>query len=53
MAPKLYMVESSPPVRSVLICAKAIGLELELEELDVFKGAQNTPEYLKVNIFVF
>lgn len=48
MAPKLYVTETSPPVRSVLITAAAIGLELEKHELDVLSGAHLTPEFLKV-----
>lgn len=48
MAPKLYLAEPSPVVRSVLITAAAIGLELEKHELDLFKGEQLTPEFLKV-----
>lgn len=53
MAPKLYMILASPPVRAVLLCAKAIGLELELEEVDLFSGEHLKPEYLKVNINYF
>lgn len=49
MAPKLYMIAASPPVRSVLLCAKAIGLELDLQEVDLVNGDHLKPEYLKVS----
>lgn len=48
MAPKLYLTEASPPVRSVLITAAAIGLELEKQEVDILKGENLTPEFIKV-----
>lgn len=50
MAPKLYMLPASPAVRSVFLCAKAIGLELDLVVVNLFKGEHLTPEYLKVSI---
>lgn len=50
MTPKLYLVERSPPVRSVLIVADAIGLELEKQELDMENGEHLTPEFLKVSV---
>lgn len=51
MAPKLYVAETSPPVRSVLITAAAIGLELEKQEVDIPKGENLTPEYLEVTYY--
>lgn len=48
MAPKLYLVEMSPPVRSVLITAAAIGLELEKQEIDISKEEHLKPEFLEV-----
>lgn len=48
MAPKLYMAYASPPARSVLMCAKAIDLELELKEVSIMAKEHLTPEYLKV-----
>lgn len=50
MAPKLYVAEASPPVRSVLITSAAIGLELEKQEVDIPKGENLTPEYLEVTL---
>ncbi|CAH1367310.1 unnamed protein product [Tenebrio molitor] len=49
MAPTLYMIAPSPAVRAVQITAKAIGLELNLKELDFMKGEHMQPEYLKLN----
>lgn len=49
MAPKLYLHEASPAVRSVLITASAIGLELEKIKVDLLNGEQMKPEFLKVN----
>lgn len=51
MAPTLYMMPPSPPVRAVLMTAKSIGLDLELKELNLRKGDNKTPEYLKVRYF--
>lgn len=48
MAPTLYSCELSPPARSVLLAAKAIGLELNVVEVDLGKREQMTPEFLKV-----
>lgn len=44
----LYVYPASPAVRSVLIAAEALGLKLELKEVDLFKGEQLKPEFLKV-----
>jgi glutathione S-transferase len=49
MAPTLYMIHASPPVRAVLITAKAIGLDLTEKEIDFFQGEYLKPEYLKLN----
>nr|WET52666.1 glutathione S-transferase [Phaedon brassicae]WET52791.1 glutathione S-transferase [Phaedon brassicae] len=49
MGPKLYMINGSPGVRSVLMCAKAIGLDLEFINVDLFSGDHLKPEYLKIN----
>ncbi|KAL3275917.1 hypothetical protein HHI36_020652 [Cryptolaemus montrouzieri] len=49
MAPKLYCSELSPPVRSVLITAKAIGLELEIHTIDLGKEEQLSSEFLAKN----
>lgn len=49
MAPKLYAMDISPAVRSVLLVSKAIGLELEIIPVNLATGEHMTPEYLKLN----
>lgn len=44
----LYYRTLSPPSRAVLLTAKAIGLNLELKDVNVLKGEHLTPEYRKV-----
>lgn len=39
----------SPPVRSVLLTAKALGLEVELKFVNVLKGDHKTEAFLKMN----
>ena len=53
MAPTLYMVHPSPPVRAVLITAKSIGLELDLKEINLNDGEHLKPEFLKVSLLGF
>lgn len=40
----------SPASRAVVLVAKAINVELELREIDISRGEQMTPEFLKVRI---
>lgn len=48
--PILYGVEASPPVRSVLLTAKVIGLELDIRSVNVFIGEHiQDLEFLKKN----
>ncbi|XP_044270689.1 glutathione S-transferase 1-like [Tribolium madens] len=47
MAPKLYIMQVSPPCRAVMMVAKAIGLELDIEEVE--REALKTPEMLELN----
>ncbi|RZC35596.1 GST C domain containing protein [Asbolus verrucosus] len=49
MAPTLYLIEPSPPVRGVLITAKAIGVTFTEKTVDLSKGEHLTSEYLKIN----
>jgi glutathione S-transferase len=49
MAPILYMTLLSPPSRAVLITAQALGIELELKNVDLAKGEHRRPEYLQLN----
>ncbi|XP_060520843.1 uncharacterized protein LOC132698667 [Cylas formicarius] len=48
MAPKLYYMAVSPPCRAVIMVAKAIGLELDLETVES-KDQLKTPEMLEIN----
>lgn len=45
----LYMTPISPPARSVLLTAAALGIELENKILDLANKEQLKPEYLKVS----
>lgn len=47
--PILYYIDASPPSRSVLLTAAAIGLELDLKVVDLMNGEQLTPEFIKVH----
>ncbi|EEZ98835.1 Glutathione S-transferase D2-like Protein [Tribolium castaneum] len=49
MAPTVYVTHVSPPVRAVLITAKAIGLAVAEKEVNLFAGEHLKPEYLKLN----
>ena len=44
----LYYTPMSPPSRTVLLVAKAIGIELILKNVDLQKDEHLTPEFLKV-----
>ncbi|KAK9880916.1 hypothetical protein WA026_013249 [Henosepilachna vigintioctopunctata] len=48
-APKLYSLLYSPPARSVLLTARAIGLKLEIQTVDLGKKEQLTPDFLAKN----
>lgn len=43
-----YYVGGSAPCRAALLAAKAVGVELNLKTLDLMKGEQMSPEFLKV-----
>ncbi len=45
-----YYTPISPPSRTVLLVAKAIGIELVLKDVDLLKGEHLTPEFLKVHV---
>ncbi|XP_023311368.1 uncharacterized protein LOC108904994 [Anoplophora glabripennis] len=49
MAPKLYYDPVSPSSRATLMCAKAIGLDMDLVQVSVYKGEQHNPEFIKLN----
>jgi hypothetical protein len=44
----LYYIPASAPCRSVLLTANAVGVQLNLKYVDLFKGEHLTPEFLKV-----
>lgn len=43
-----YYVPGSAPCRAVLLAAKAVGIELNLHHVDLMKGEQLAPEFVKV-----
>lgn len=47
----LYMTPLSPPARAVQLTAAALGLQLELKNVDLVKQEQLKPEFVKVNNF--
>lgn len=49
----LYYVPGSAPCRSVMLAAKAIGVDLNLKLLDLMKGEHLTPEFIKVSFIFF
>ncbi|GJQ67931.1 hypothetical protein Trydic_g16689 [Trypoxylus dichotomus] len=49
MAPVLYQVISSPPCRAVFMLARAIGLKLDLKDVNLAENQHLTPRYLKLN----
>jgi glutathione S-transferase len=46
---KLYINQGSPNVRRVRLTAAVLGIELEEEVLDLRKGEQRAPAYLRLN----
>lgn len=44
-----YYMSGSAPCRSVLMVAKAVGVELNLKTLNLMAGEHMTPEFLKIN----
>uniref|UniRef100_A0A0P4W863 GST N-terminal domain-containing protein n=2 Tax=Scylla olivacea TaxID=85551 RepID=A0A0P4W863_SCYOL len=45
----LYYLLISPPCRAVMLTAEAVGVKLNLKELDIFKGEQMKPEFVALN----
>ena len=45
----LYHIGPSPPCRAVRLAASLIGIDLNLKVIDITKGEQMTPEFLKVS----
>ncbi|XP_046573050.1 glutathione S-transferase 1-like isoform X3 [Haliotis rubra] len=46
---QLYHFSASPPCRSVRMAAKALGVQLELKQLDFANKEHLNPEFLKIN----
>lgn len=46
---KLYAIVGSPNSRKVLSVIHHLGLEVEVEYLDLFQGQHKTPQYLAIN----
>ena len=46
---KLYAIVGSPNSRKVLSVINHLGLKVEVDYLDLFKGQHKTPEYLAIN----
>nr|AGV08610.1 glutathione S-transferase [Nephotettix cincticeps] len=44
-----YYTPGSSPCRSVLLAAKALGVDLNLKQLDLMKGEHLKPEFVKIN----
>ncbi|KAK9874737.1 hypothetical protein WA026_005550 [Henosepilachna vigintioctopunctata] len=44
-----YYTPGSAPCRAVLLAAKAVGVKLNLKEINLMKGEHLTPEYKKIN----
>lgn len=49
MKVKLYGTIISPPTRAVLMCAKALGVDLQLINIDLVASEQISEEFMKVN----
>ncbi|KAF3421803.1 hypothetical protein E2986_11896 [Frieseomelitta varia] len=50
MSVDLYYTPISSPCRAVLLTAEAIGISLNLKEIDLFSGEQLKPEYEQVSM---
>lgn len=46
---QLYYTLGSPPSRACLQTIRILGLEVEVKNLNLLKGEQMSPEYLKIN----
>uniref|UniRef100_F4MI67 glutathione transferase n=1 Tax=Chironomus riparius TaxID=315576 RepID=F4MI67_9DIPT len=45
----LYHNCFSPPSRMAVLAVRNLALEIDVRNIDIYKGEQNTPEYLRVN----
>lgn len=44
-----YYTPGSAPCRAVLLAAKAVGVDLNLKQVDLMKGEHLSPEFVKVS----
>lgn len=51
--PFLYMTDLSPPVRSVLLTARLLGVSLRRKELDLRAGENRDDSYVEVDGYFF
>lgn len=49
ITPTLYCNQYGGPSRMVLLTIRNLGLNVDLRYIDVYRGEQNTPEFLKIN----
>lgn len=50
MSPTFYHNAFSVPSRAALLTIRNLGLSnVEVKVIDIYKGEQNTPQYLKIN----
>ncbi|XP_018564048.1 glutathione S-transferase 1 isoform X3 [Anoplophora glabripennis] len=49
MSSTIYGFKASPPVRACLMTIEALGIDVELEEVNVLNGDHLKPEYLQLN----
>ncbi|KAJ8924954.1 hypothetical protein NQ315_001119 [Exocentrus adspersus] len=49
MAPILYGIEASPPVRACFITIEALGIDVKYKEVNLLEGEHLKPEFLKIN----
>lgn len=47
--PILYYLPLSPPARAVALTAAALGVELDIKQVDLLGRENYKPDYLKVN----
>lgn len=47
-----YYLPGSAPCRSVLMTAKAVGVELNLKLVDLMSGEHLKPEFIKVSFIL-
>ncbi|CAG9864394.1 unnamed protein product [Phyllotreta striolata] len=51
MAPVVYYMSMSPAARATLLLVKALGIEVDLKEINLMAGEHMTPDFLTKNPF--